>query len=200
MGTPRRSGWLVPLILVLLALVAPSVASAAPRHGHATAHLLVTGLQGGSGSTIGPDRALYVTDPAAGRITRRWGNGHTSLAGVRPPAADSARARAARVKTANRPSPCDRDLLERSPSMVEQPDRGPGRRRSLVLAIVTSARHPLRRVLGGYPKALDVYQRTGWRCRLGDGSASGRGASQRCHDVSPTERSCSPHGCWGELR
>lgn len=103
-------------------------------------------------------------------------------------------------QTANRPSPCDRDLLERSPSMVEQPDRGPGRRRSLVLAIVTSARHPLRRVLGGYPKALDVYQGTSWRCRLGDGSASGRGASQRCHDVSPTERSCSPHGCWGELR
>jgi len=31
---------------------------------------LVTGLQGGSGSTIGPDRALYVTESAAGRITR----------------------------------------------------------------------------------------------------------------------------------
>jgi sugar lactone lactonase YvrE len=70
MGTPRRSGWLVLLVLVLLALVAPSAASAAPRHGHATAHLLVTGLQGGSGSTIGPDRALYVTESAAGRITR----------------------------------------------------------------------------------------------------------------------------------
>jgi sugar lactone lactonase YvrE len=51
-------------------LVAPSTASAAPRHGHATAHLLVTGLQGGSGSTIGPDGALYVTESAAGRITR----------------------------------------------------------------------------------------------------------------------------------
>jgi hypothetical protein len=70
MGTSRRSGWLVLLMLVLLALVAPSVASAAPRHGHPTAHLLVTGLQGGSGSTIGPDRALYVTEPAAGRVTR----------------------------------------------------------------------------------------------------------------------------------
>jgi sugar lactone lactonase YvrE len=70
MGTPRRSGWLVLLVLVLLALVAPSAASAGPRHGHATAHLLVTGLEGGSGSTIGPDRALYVTEPAAGRITR----------------------------------------------------------------------------------------------------------------------------------
>jgi sugar lactone lactonase YvrE len=31
---------------------------------------LVTGLQGGSGSTIGPDGALYVTESAAGRITR----------------------------------------------------------------------------------------------------------------------------------
>ena len=70
MGTPRRSGWLVLLVLVLLALVAPSTASAAPRHGHASAHLLVTGLQGGSGSTIGPDGALYVTESAAGRITR----------------------------------------------------------------------------------------------------------------------------------
>jgi sugar lactone lactonase YvrE len=69
MGT-RRSGWLILLVLVLLALVAPSAASAAPRHGHATRHLLVTGLQGGSGSTIGPDGALYVTESAAGRITR----------------------------------------------------------------------------------------------------------------------------------
>src|SRR5215216_5038737 len=70
MGTPRRSGWLVLLVLVLAALVAPSVASAAPRHGHATAHLLVTGLQGGAGSTIGPDGALYVTEGVAGRVTR----------------------------------------------------------------------------------------------------------------------------------
>jgi sugar lactone lactonase YvrE len=70
MGMPRRSGWLVLLVLVLAALAAPSVASAAPRHGHATAHLLVTGLQGGAGSTIGPDRALYVTETAAGRVTR----------------------------------------------------------------------------------------------------------------------------------
>src|SRR5215208_5748404 len=70
MGTPRRSGWLVLLLLALLALVAPSAASAAPRHGHATAHLLVSGLEGGSGSTVGPDGALYVTERAAGRITR----------------------------------------------------------------------------------------------------------------------------------
>ena len=53
-----------------LALVAPTAAIAASPSGHATASPLVTGLQGGSGSTIGPDRALYVTETAAGRITR----------------------------------------------------------------------------------------------------------------------------------
>jgi hypothetical protein len=70
MGTPRRSGWLVLLVLGLLALVAPSAATAAPRHGHASAHRLVTGLEGGAGSTVGPDGALYVTENAAGRVTR----------------------------------------------------------------------------------------------------------------------------------
>jgi hypothetical protein len=66
----RRSGWLVPLVLGLLALTAPSAAIAAPSSGNATASRLVTGLQGGLGSTIGPDGALYVTETAAGRITR----------------------------------------------------------------------------------------------------------------------------------
>jgi hypothetical protein len=70
MGMLRRSGWLVPLVLGLLALVAPTAATAAPPSGHATASRLVTGLQGGLGSTIGPDRALYVTETAAGKITR----------------------------------------------------------------------------------------------------------------------------------
>jgi hypothetical protein len=32
--------------------------------------LLVSGLQGGQGSTVGPDGALYVTEAAAGRISR----------------------------------------------------------------------------------------------------------------------------------
>ena len=70
MGTPRRSGWLVLLLLVLLALAVPSAANATPPSGNATAYRLVMGLQGGSGSTIGPDGALYVTESAAGRITR----------------------------------------------------------------------------------------------------------------------------------
>jgi sugar lactone lactonase YvrE len=70
MGMPRRSGWLVLLLLALLASVLPSAATAAAPSGDPTAHRLVTGLQGGSGSTIGPDGALYVTESAAGRITR----------------------------------------------------------------------------------------------------------------------------------
>jgi hypothetical protein len=70
MRTPRRSGWLVLLVLGLLALVAPAAAGATPRTGDPTAHRLVADLQGGSGSTIGPDGALYVTESAAGRITR----------------------------------------------------------------------------------------------------------------------------------
>lgn len=53
-----------------LALAAPSAAIAASPSGNPTASRLVRGLQGGLGSTIGPDRALYVTETAAGRITR----------------------------------------------------------------------------------------------------------------------------------
>jgi len=45
-------------------------AIAASRSGNATVSRLVTGLQGGLGSTVGPDGALYVTETAAGRITR----------------------------------------------------------------------------------------------------------------------------------
>jgi hypothetical protein len=70
MGMLRRSGWLVLLVSGLLALVAPTAAIAAPSSGKVTASRLVTGLQGGLGSTIGPDGALYVTETAAGRITR----------------------------------------------------------------------------------------------------------------------------------
>src|SRR4029453_3542222 len=48
----------------------PSAASASPPSGGPRATLLVTGLEGAIGSTIGPDGALYVTEGAAGRITR----------------------------------------------------------------------------------------------------------------------------------
>jgi hypothetical protein len=70
MGMPRRSGWLVLLVLTLLASVAPSAAIAASPSRDATASRLATGLEGGSGSAVGPDGALYVTESAAGRVTR----------------------------------------------------------------------------------------------------------------------------------
>jgi hypothetical protein len=67
-SAPRR---LLLLSLAVIAMVAPSAANAAaPPDGNATAYRLVTGLEGGAGSTVGPDGALYVTETAAGRITR----------------------------------------------------------------------------------------------------------------------------------
>jgi hypothetical protein len=54
----------------LIAMSTPSVASASPPSGGTHATLLVAGLEGGSGSTIGPDGALYVTEAVAGRIVR----------------------------------------------------------------------------------------------------------------------------------
>jgi sugar lactone lactonase YvrE len=70
MGMPRRFGRLALLLLALLASVVPSAATAAGPSGDPTAHRLVAGLAGGSGSTVGPDGALYVTESAAGRVTR----------------------------------------------------------------------------------------------------------------------------------
>jgi hypothetical protein len=67
MGFTRR---LLVLFAALIAVSVPSAALAAPVSGSATVSRLVTGLQGGLGSTIGPDGALYVTETAAGRITR----------------------------------------------------------------------------------------------------------------------------------
>ncbi len=59
MRTPFRS----PLVFVPFLLALPLVVNAQPT-------LFVTGLAGGSGSTVGPDGALYVTEGAAGRIAR----------------------------------------------------------------------------------------------------------------------------------
>jgi sugar lactone lactonase YvrE len=60
-----------PLVLLtLVVLIAPSAAGAPRRFSEPTVSLLVTGLDGASGSTIGPDGALYVTEGRAGRISR----------------------------------------------------------------------------------------------------------------------------------
>ena len=61
---------LLLLSAALIAMLVPSAAGAAAPSGDPTAYRLVAGLEGGSGSTIGPDRALYVTESAAGQITR----------------------------------------------------------------------------------------------------------------------------------
>jgi sugar lactone lactonase YvrE len=61
---------LVVLMLWSLTLSAGEAASAPPPSGGPTATRLVTGLEGGSGSTLGPGGALYVTESAAGRISR----------------------------------------------------------------------------------------------------------------------------------
>ena len=61
------------LLLVLSCMLLPgneSVLAASIRSGGPTATLLVTGMQSGSGSTIGPDGALYVTEGATGRVLR----------------------------------------------------------------------------------------------------------------------------------
>jgi sugar lactone lactonase YvrE len=67
MGTQRK---LLLLVVAVLAMIAPSAANAAPPAPPPTATQLLTGLEGGSGSTVGPGGALYVTESAAGRISR----------------------------------------------------------------------------------------------------------------------------------
>jgi sugar lactone lactonase YvrE len=66
----RRWAPLMCATAVLTGLVPRAAAQAAPWHGPDTPELLVSGLQGGSGSTVGPDGALYVTEGVAGRLTR----------------------------------------------------------------------------------------------------------------------------------
>lgn len=63
--------------LVLSSLLAPAAANATTQAGDGPGHgggpaetMLVSGLQGASGSTIGPDGALYVTEGAIGQVTR----------------------------------------------------------------------------------------------------------------------------------
>jgi sugar lactone lactonase YvrE len=67
MGSQRK---LLLLAVALIGLITASAASAAPPSGGPNPTQLVTGLEGGSGSTVGPGGALYVTEGAAGRISR----------------------------------------------------------------------------------------------------------------------------------
>ena len=77
---------LVALVTVALTMVAPTAtATAAPPAGERNPTQLVTGLEGGSGSTVGPDRALYVTESAAGKVSRvdpKTGNVTTFASGL----------------------------------------------------------------------------------------------------------------------
>jgi hypothetical protein len=67
MGSHRK---LLLLAAALIGMITPFPASAAPPCGGPHPTQLLTGLEGGSGSTVGPHRALYVTESAAGRISR----------------------------------------------------------------------------------------------------------------------------------
>ena len=57
-------------LAIVLALSCLIILSAGKAEAGPNATLLVTGLQGATGSTIGPDGALYVTEGAVGRISR----------------------------------------------------------------------------------------------------------------------------------
>jgi hypothetical protein len=55
---------------VLAAMMTPTVATAHPRSSEPVVSRLASGLQGSTGSTVGPDGALYVTEATAGRVAR----------------------------------------------------------------------------------------------------------------------------------
>lgn len=70
MSSRRRT---LPLLAaaLLVAILPPAVSSASPpSHSSGEPERLVTGLGGGSGSAVGPDGALYVTEGVAGQLTR----------------------------------------------------------------------------------------------------------------------------------
>lgn len=66
-STGRRR--VISAATVWLAILAISAATASPAVA-ANKTRLVSGLEGGSGSTVGPDGALYVTEGSAGRVSR----------------------------------------------------------------------------------------------------------------------------------
>jgi hypothetical protein len=58
------------LLFCALLIFGPRPLSAEPPDKALSTTLLVTGLQGGSGSTVGPGGALYVTESLGGRVSR----------------------------------------------------------------------------------------------------------------------------------
>jgi len=67
----NRKSWITGIALSFLIVFGSSKAIAAKlSSGQLSAVLLTVGLASGSGSTVGPDGALYVTEGAAGRISR----------------------------------------------------------------------------------------------------------------------------------
>ncbi len=78
---------LLLLAAAVVGMSTSSTASAAPPAPAPTTTQLLTGLEGGSGSTVGPGGALYVTESAAGRISRvdpRTGEITTFASGLPP--------------------------------------------------------------------------------------------------------------------
>jgi sugar lactone lactonase YvrE len=61
---------MTPKRIFTLALLLVLAGWARPVTGQSTVTRLVSGLEGASGSTVGPDGALYVTEGAVGRISR----------------------------------------------------------------------------------------------------------------------------------
>lgn len=56
--------------MALIVIFVPVAATATPPSGEPNATRLASALEGGSGSTIGPGGALYVTEGAAGEVSR----------------------------------------------------------------------------------------------------------------------------------
>jgi len=67
----NKKSFVFSIVLSLLIIFSSITSAAAKRPPVSpTAILLTSGLEGGSGSTIGPDGALYVTEGLAGRVSR----------------------------------------------------------------------------------------------------------------------------------
>ena len=67
----NRQWWGIICVLSCVIILGASLGVAAQESsGDLTATLLVSGLEGGSGSTVGPDGALYLPENAAGKISR----------------------------------------------------------------------------------------------------------------------------------